>query len=389
MNKIFKTILIFAAIVIGSSCSTKSDEVITEEAVRKEGVVAFTEAQIQRVGIEYGKVEMKNLSSTLAVNGMLDVPPQNMVSVSAMMGGFIKSIVLLQGMKITKGQVLATIQNPDFIQIQSTYLENKSKLKFLEAEYKRQEELSKENVAASKIFQQVASEYSALEAVIGAIEERLRILNINPATLTKSNIRSIVNIYAPISGYVTVINVNIGSYVTPQNVICEIVDTEHLHAELTVFEKDISKLRKGQKVRFVLVNESNKERMASIYLINHKISEDRTVRVHAHMDKENPLLMPNMYVKALIEIDNHKSTALPDEAIVNSGLKTYIFTKATTKEGKPKGEYLFKAVLITKGIAQNGFTEVILPSDFDVENSEVVTKGAYDLLSKMNNAEEE
>ena len=376
--------LIFAGLVSIAfiSCGTKTKDTPVEENDQDEGSVTLTSSQFKAVGIQFGKVEMKNLSSTITVNGMLDVPPQNMVSVSALMGGFIKSTDLLQGMQVKKGQVIATIQNPDFIQIQSQYLESKQKLKYQELEYKRQEELSKENVAAAKIFQQVSAEYHSLQATVGGLEERLRILNIDPATLTQSTIRSVVNIYAPIGGYVTVVNVNIGKYVNPQDVICEIVDTEHLHAELTVFEKDITKLKKGQKIRFVLVNESNTERTASIYLINHKISEDRTIRVHAHLDKEDPTLMPNMYLKALIEVENNQSTALPEKAIVNDGDKNYIFVK-TEKEN------VFKAVRIQKGVTENGYTEVILPENFKIDSTDIVIKGAYDLLAKMNNSEEE
>jgi len=391
---LYKIILVIIASCLLVSCGTKTEVVEEENHPEEEGTVEFTQAQFKNSGIEFGKVEMKNLSSVIAVNGVLDVPPQNMVSVSALMGGFIESTELLQGMRVKKGQVIATIQNPDFIQIQSQYLENKQKLKYLELEYKRQEELSKENVAATKTFQQVSSEYNSLLATIGALEERLRILNIDPNTLTQSNIRSIVNIYAPISGYVTVVNVNIGRFVNPQDVICEIVDTDHLHAELTVFEKDITKIKKGQKIRFVLVNESNKERTASVYLINHQISQERTVRVHAHLDQEDPTLMPNMYLKALIEISDHKTTALLDQAIVNSGGKDYIFIKAEkenhdhkTEENHEK-EFIFKAIEIQKGVSENGYTEVILPQGFEIDHTEVVIKGAYDLLSKMNNSEE-
>jgi cobalt-zinc-cadmium efflux system membrane fusion protein len=397
MKKIYRLLFILTILLAFASCGSKKAEVVTEEHHEEVGVVELTLSQFKRVGIEFGKVESKNMSSTIAVNGMLDVPPQNLVSVSALMGGFIKTTELLQGMQVKKGQVIATIQNPDFIKIQSQYLENKQKLKFLELEYKRQEELSKENVTASKIFQQVSSEYNSLQATVGGLEEQLKILNIDPATLTQSNIRSIVNIYAPIGGYVTVVNVNIGRYVNPQDVICEIVDTEHLHAELTVFEKDISKLKKGQKIRFVLVNESDKERTASIFLINHKISEERTIRVHAHLDKEDPTLMPNMYLKALIEVGDNKTTALPDNAVVNAGGKDYIFIKAEeTPAKKPEAKeanheeiYVFKAIEIKKGISQHGYTEVMLPEGFDTDHSEIVVKGAYDLLSKMNNSEEE
>ncbi len=414
---LYKIVIIIAASCILYSCGNKSEKAVEEHHEEEEGKVELNNAQFKSAGIEFGKVELKNISSTISVNGVLDVPPQNMVSLSALMGGFIKSTILLQGMRVKKGQVIATIQNTDFIQIQTEYLENIQKLKFLELEYKRQEELSKENVASAKIFQQASSDYNSLQATIGGLEEKLKILNIDPTTLTKSTIRSIVNIYSPINGYVTTVNINIGRFVNPQDVICEIVDTEHLHAELTVFEKDISKIKIGQKLRFVLVNESGKERTASIYLINHQISPERTIRVHAHIDTEDPNLMPNMYLKALIEIgEGNKTTALPEKAIVNVGDKFYIFIKddghshehtetkheegtethaegeekhSATEEVKHEEEQAFKAIEIQKGITQNGFTEVILPEGFEIDHAKVVINGAYALLSKMNNSEEE
>lgn len=390
-----------------ASCKKTSTESATQEHHEAEGIVEFTEAQYKNADILYGKIEMKDLHATIEVNGMLDVPPQNMVSVSAIMGGFVKTTDLLQGMKVKKGDVLLTLQNPDFILIQTQYLENVQKLKYLELEYKRQEELARENVASAKTFQQVSSEYNSLQAATGGLAEELKILNINPATLNKSNIRSVVSIYAPMNGYVTTVNVNIGKYVAPQDVICEIVNTEHLHAELTVFEKDISKIKVGQKITFYLVNESSKARTATVYLINHQISTERTIRVHAHFDAD-PLLMPNMYLKAFIEIgDDNKKTVVPEKAIIKSGGKSYIFIKEVeyphVHNTAIKGErvdssgnvehdeehYSFRAIEVATGLSQHGYTEVTLPSNLDIKNAEVVIKGTYEILSKMNNSGEE
>jgi len=391
-------IIIPIYLLILSGCTKEASP--KEEAHHEEpNRVELTSTQYKNAGITFGKVETKNLSSVIQVNGMLDVPPQNMVTVSAMMGGFVKSTNLLQGMKVKKGQTILTIQNPDFIQIQQDYLNNKSKLLFAEAEYKRQEELARQNVTAQKTFQQVTADYNSLKAINSGLLERLSILGIDPVSVEKGNIVSTMTIHAPINGSVTTVNVNIGKYVNPQDIICQIVDTDHLHAELTLFEKDLSKVKVGQKVRFVLVNESNKERTAKVFLINKKIEDDRTVRVHAHLDKEDPNLVPYTYLKALIEVADNQTTALPDEAIVNAGGKDYIFIKDTVEEHKePAGkegtetteeEYAFKSVEVKKGVSENGYTEVILPEGFDVNNAEVVIKGAYDLLAKMNNSEDE
>lgn len=389
--------IICTLMALFSSCKDKTTATeVAHDHNEEEMIVELSEAQYKTAAIALDKVAMKNLSASIQVSGMLDIPPQNLVSVSALMGGFIKSTDLLQGMKVHKGQVIASIQNPDFIQIQQDFLDNQSKLKFAEQEYKRQEELAKENVAAQKTMQQSLAEYQSLKATHSGLLEKLSILGITPASLEQGNIRSTVNIVAPISGYVTTVNVNIGKFVNPQDVICEIVDPEHMHVELTVFEKDLSKIKIGQKIRFVLINESDKERTAKVYLINHKISEDRTVRIHAHMDKEDASLIPFMYLKAYIETGAQALTALPDEAIVSSGGKYYIFKDAKGHAEPTGGDlkhheeaYSFQAIEVGKGISQNGYTEVSLPEGFDLQNTEIVTKGAYALLSKMNNSEEE
>lgn len=387
-------IITFAYTLFISGC--KSDPEDKNEAHHEEeNSVELTSNQYKNAGIAFGKVEMRNISSTLPVNGLLDVPPQNLVTVAAMMGGFVKTTILLQGMRVKKGEVLVTIQNPDFIQIQQDYLNNKSKLLFAEQEYKRQEELAKDNVASQKTLQQVTAEYHSLKAVHEGLLETLSILGINPSTVENGTIKSTVSIVSPISGYVTAVNINIGKYVNPQDLICEIVDTEHLHAELTVFEKDIYKVKEGQKIKFQLVNEEKKIRTATVYLINRKINEDRTVRVHAHLDKEDSNLLPNTYLKAFIEVTDNKTSALPDEAIVASADKHFIFIKKDVddhdhqhKEGAAE-EFSFTAVEVKKGVSQNGYTEVFLPDGFDADHAEVVVKGAYALISKMNNSEEE
>jgi cobalt-zinc-cadmium efflux system membrane fusion protein len=382
-------IYISILLVLIHSCQNKT-AVVVEDTHQNPAiaVVELTDAQYKEVNIQLGKIEMKDLQATIEVNGMLDVPPQNLVSVSAMMGGFIKTTNLLQGKKVRKGQVLLTLQNPVFIGIQTLYLENIQKLKFLELEYKRQEELSNENVASKKIFQQISSDYHSLQASVRGQEEELKILKINPKNLTQASITSVVSIYAPINGYVTTVNINIGKYVTPQDIICEIVNTEHLHAELTVFEKDIPKIKIGQKIGFYLVNESGLERRAHVYLINHQISPERTVRVHAHIDVEDPSLMPSMYLKAFIEVgENNKKTVVPEKAIVEAAGKYYIFITDSIQQSKEQHSY--KAIEIIKGLSHNGYTQIDLPKDMNVQTTTVVIEGAYDLLSKMSISQEE
>lgn len=381
--------ILFAAAItslILHGCNSKNAEVDSEITDSSNAMfVTLSESQFNAIKISTGKIEPKKMNTTLEVNGILDVPPQNLVTVSAMLGGFVKSTGILQGMNINKGAIIARIENPEFINIQREYLENKNKLKYLEAEYKRQEELSKENVSSTKIFQQTSSDYNTALVANGALGEKLKMIGINPSTLTQNTITSTVDVRSPIHGYITVVNINVGSFVNPQDIICEIVDTDHLHAELTVFEKDITKVKVGQKVSFKIVNSDMEPRTAKVYLINHKISEDRTVRVHAHMDKDDPALIPNMYLKAFIDLTEKEVLAVPSDAIVQIEDETYVFAE---KHGSSK-EHQYEGIKIQKGISDAGFTEITLPPSIEYKNLKVVFKGAYDLMAKLKNIEEE
>ena len=376
-----KTLALLFTVVLFASCGNNTEETKQEEHHEEEAsVVELTPEQVKIINLKLGKIVMKDLSGAIKVNGMLDVPPQNLVSISAPMGGFVKSTELLQGMKVSKGQAIVVMQHPDYIQMQQDFLETKSQLEYLELEYKRQQELSKDNVNSQKTLQQAKSQYESMLAKNAGLKSKLLMLGINGDKLTSQTIQNTISISSPISGYVTHVNVNIGMYVNPTDVMFKIVDTEHLHAELTVFEKDVPKIKLGQKVRFTLANETD-ERTATVYLIGREISEDRTVRIHCHLDKEDLDLLPGMYLKAYVEAGTQSLPAIPNEAIVNFEGKDYVFV--AEKEANH-----FKMLEVTKGISELGYTEVEMKEGLSNE-SLIVINGAYDILAKIKNSEEE
>jgi len=398
MKYILKYIVIglFVSVFIVSCGEKATEKVATEEHhEEEENTVELTAAQVTTAGITLGKIERLQISGTVKVNGVLDAPPQQMVSVSVPLGGFLKSTGLLQGSRVKKGELIAVIENPDYIQMQQDYLEAKSQFEFSNADYERQKELAKENVNSQKALQQAKSSYQTWRAKKNALLAKLKMININLVALEEGNITSTGNVYSPINGYVTEVNVNIGKFVNPSDVLFEIVDTEHLHVELTVFEKDVPKIKLGQKVRFVLANETT-DRMATVYLIGREISVDRTIRIHCHIDREDTQLLPGMYLKANVETGGALVPALPDESIIDFQGKKYIFVLAEEKErigesnkDEPHDEgQHFTMVEIRTGSSELGHTEVIVPEGID-ENSKVVIKGAYSILSKIKNSEEE
>ncbi len=289
--------------------------------------ISLSNEQFENSGIETGQIENKNLNGILKVNGKLDVPPQNLVSVSAPIGGFLKSTDMLEGMHVTKGQVIAVIEHPEIAQLQQDFVEAKSKFDLLEQELKRQQDLNKENVNSAKVLQQAQSDFNVAQARYKSLEEKMRMAGINKANVLNGNISGMLTVTSPINGYVTKVNVNIGKMINQQDVMFEIVDTEHLHAELTVFEKDITKIKEGQKVRFTLANDPDKELTATVHLIGRAFDDSRSVRIHCHLDKEDKELLPGMFINAVIELDGSKVNCVPVASIVRENDKEYIFIK--------------------------------------------------------------
>lgn len=362
------------------TCTKKETAVLknTLAPTSENNNVILTDEQYKTVDIELGHVQERVLGGTVSVTGLLDVPPQNLVNITAPFGGFLRSTALLQGMHLTKGQVIAIIENPEYIQLQQDFLDSKGQVEFLETEFQRQQELARENVNAQKTLQKSRADLNSMKTKNNGLRAKLAMLNIDSDKLGPGAIRSTIDLRSPIDGYVTQVNSAIGSFVNPTDVMFQIVDTDHLHAELTAFERDISKIKIGQKIRFTLSNES-KERTAKVYLIGREISADRTVRIHGHLDQEDRNLIPGMYLKALIETGGQPLPSLPEDAVVNFEDKNYIFIKGN--------ENKFEQVEVKTGVREGGFVEVTLPENLTTQNTSVVLKGAYKLLSKMKNRE--
>lgn len=384
-----KSFIILSAFIVAlSSCNNDKKSMKVEEVeVIPDSIVELRDDQVKLSGIETGAIEMRSLSGTLKVSGLVAVAPQNLATVSAPLGGFVKSASLMPGSTVTKGQTLAVLENQEFIDIQQNYLETKNKLEYAEAEYKRQNELYKNEVSSTKNMQQVTTEYKSLKTQVKALEQKLALVGINPSNLTDDNISRSIPVVSPISGYVKTVNVNIGKFVSPSDVLFEIVNSDNLFLELTLFEKDADKASAGQKIRFFINNESEQHE-AVIYQTGKSISDDKTYKVYATVSGNCKNVLPGMYVNAEIEASTNQVTAVPNESITSFDEKDYIFVfeKNKVEDGKPFTEY--RMIQVQKGVSDKGFTEIVLPEGFDFQIAKVVVKGAYNLLSAKKNAGE-
>jgi cobalt-zinc-cadmium efflux system membrane fusion protein len=388
-NKFLSAVLIFIILGCLTSCNSgaKSGQVANEVEVLPTDVVELRADQVKVAGIGTGSVEMRSLSGNLKVNGTIGVAPQNLATVCMPFGGFIKSASLMPGNQVSKGQTLAVVENQEFVDIQQNYLEAKSKLEFAEADYKRHAELYKEDVYSQQNLQKVTSEFKVLKSQVNALEQKLAMIGINPANLHEDDITRAVNVISPISGSVKTVNVNIGKYVAPTDVLFEIVNSDKLFLELTLFEKDADKVSAGQKIRFFINNETEQHE-AVIYQTGKSVSADRTYKVYASVPGICKNVLPGMYVNAIIEASEKEVTSLPSEAIVSFDDKDYIFVFEKDKQENGKAFTEYRMIEVHKGVTDGKYTEIVLPEGFDIKITKIVIKGAYNLLSAKKNAGE-
>jgi cobalt-zinc-cadmium efflux system membrane fusion protein len=374
-----KSILAICTLATIISCGSKNETSASADSTHVETSVTLSAAQLKNAGIVLSKIEQKSISSVLKANGRIDVPPQNIISVSVPMGGYLKYTKLLPGMHLSKGEVIAIMEDQQYIQLQQDYLTAKARLIFTANEYNRQKELNQSKASSDKVFQQTEVDYTTEKINVKSLAERLKLIGINPNKLDENTISKSINIYSPIDGYVSKVNVNIGKFTQPSEVLFELINPDDIHLALTIFEKDLSKLSIGQKLFAYTNSQPDNKYECEIILIGKNLSTERSTEVHSHFENYDKSLIPGMYMNADIEIKNNTVYALPEEAIVRYQNNQYIFFAETDSR--------FTIQEIKTGDMEKGFVEII--SGVGLTDKKIVIKGAYNLLMAIKNKVEE
>ncbi len=370
------SVILLISIFLISCGTAKKDNKEAEEKGDK-NMVILTEAQFKNAVIKTEIAEKRAVSDILKLNGSIEVPPQNLISISIPLGGYLRSINMLPGTIVKKGQVIATIEDPQYIQLQQDYLVTKAKLAYSEQEKNRQKELNKEKAGSDKALQLAEAEFQSLKIVLGAYAEKLRLIGLDPGRLNENNISRQIQIRSSINGYVSKVNGNIGSYFNPSDVLIELIDPSDVHLTLTVFEKDLNKLARGQKAIAYSNNNPDKKYATEISLISRDLSAERTAEIHCHFEQFDKSLAPGMYMNTEITIQNSEEQALPEKSVVNFEGKNYVFSE---KAGRT-----YEMTEVITGETENGYTAI----KTDLGAKKIVTNGAYSLLMQLKNLSEE
>lgn len=397
-NKLLFSVLVLTAVFAFNACNNKNSEndeqsqgteakTATDEH-GEENVAVLTDEQIKAVGIEIGTIEQKPLSATMKANGSLRVPNSNKANATSLFGGVIKSLNVELGDFVKKGQAIATISNPQFIQLQEEYLSINSRIEFAEQELARQRVLNEGNVGAKKNLQSATTELSTLRARKASLIHQIQLMGINPASLSNSSLKSSLVVTSPISGTVSDVFAKIGNYVDVSSPIVEIIDNTALHLDLQVYEKDIPLIKVGQKINFIVTNNPNKTYTAKMHSIGSSFSgSSKTITVHGSIIGDKTGLIDGMNITGTVSLNNILSPAVPNEAIVHTGGKYYIFlVKEQAKDEENKTQFVRMEVV--KGASQLGYT-VITPVGEIPPGTNIVVKGAFFVNAKMNDTGEQ
>lgn len=364
-------ILLISVLFLACGNQEKKTE-INKETPKTNNLISISKQQFESEKMQLGSLEKQTFNTSIKVNGIIDVPPENKASVSSFIGGYVTKIPLLVGDKVKKGQLVASIKNLEFVEIQQKYLEINAQLDFLKNEYLRQKMLFDEQITSQKNYLKAESLYKSSLASFNGLSQKLKMMNINLNKVRKGKITSTINLYAPISGYITKLNVNNGAYVSSTNELLEIVNTDHIHLELNVFEKDILTIKKDQKILFKVPESSNKTYNAEVHLVGTSINNDRTIKIHGHISNEkNIQLISGMFVEANIIVTSKEAISLPKSAILKSEIDTFILTLIKEENGN----LFLEKTAVTIGLENEKYVEVL--NFKELENKKILTKGVF------------
>ncbi|MDO6430236.1 efflux RND transporter periplasmic adaptor subunit [Flavitalea sp. BT771] len=375
------TIFVLGILFAGLSCTHPSEQAKQPVPATAPDVVVLNDVQMTNAGIETALPQKREMQTTIRLNGTVDVPPQNLVSVSFPMGGYLRSTPLLPGYPVRKGDPIAVMQDQSFVQLQQDYLTTSAQLDFLSTDLQRQKDLSDADATSKKTYQLALSEYKTKEAILRSTAEKLRLIHIDPEKLTVGNISAQTRIYSPIDGYVSKVNVNVGKYLNPTDVLFELVNPTDIHAAMTVFEKDITLFRKGIHGKVALLDQPGQSYNVETILVTRNVNDSRTGVIHCHFEGAHRELLPGMFLSGVFQLDSRKVLAVPEDAVVNYMGRKYVFVTRGPKE--------FQLTAVETGDADQGFIELTSSGNPDWGNTRIAIKGAYALLGKLKNKMED
>jgi len=382
MKPIIHFFIWFILMLLYISChkgntSTQTDVSADSTGMSSNSLITVTRDQFVQAGMQLGELGNFNAAEIIISNGYIDVPSQNRSRISTYLGGYVTLADLLPGDHVHRGQELASLENIEYLKLQQSFLEAREKLVYLKSVYEAQSTLNQENVSSRRNFLEAQSDYLTMQANYESLAKQLQLIHIDPDHVEADNLKTSISLKAPFNGYITQINVVNGMYVNPSDVICEVVNTDHMHLEMKVFERDLLKLRKGQAIEFRVPEASKNSYAGEIILIGKSVEgNERTISVHAHILNEGSLnLIPGMYVEARIKTQERMLSGLPSEALLKGEGMDYVLVKKTENDN----QIIFQKVSVDVGEKHEDWFEVRNSAILAQAGQQILVKGVFNL----------
>ena len=364
--------LITAIIIFFTSCTNNT--IVTDKKPEVEdNMILITQEQFNNEGMEIGEISNHYFEDVVSCNGIISAPVNGIAHISSQFEGIVKTINYSIGDHVEQGDVICTLASNELIVIQQEYLQTSAKLHQLEVNYKRSKALYAENIGAQKDLISKESEYNALAAEHQSLKLQLKLLNLDIEKIKRGDLYTTFPILAPISGYITKMDVVLGKFIEPQTQMMELVDISSLQLQLSVFVVDINNISPGQSVTFKLLGESKNEHQAILKSIGKTInSNSKTIHCIANIIYDNQYEYTNgSYIEAKIITESTTALALPEEAIIKSGENYYVLVVDEIKDD----DYFLRKEKIEIGRKLNGYAEITSSTPLN----KVVTQGVYNL----------
>ncbi len=365
------------ALFLMTSCGKKEDGIEVSEAPSESTEIQLTEEQFQTMKMEWGELHTGEFSEEIAVQGTVQIPVEGMREITTYFGGYVQDLKLIEGEEVRKGQVLFTLENPEFLRLQQDYLETKSQLTYLKAEWERQKTLAQEQISAQKNFLKAEADYQAALAKTQSLKKQLALISIDGETLSPSTMRSKISITSPIAGFVEEVLAVPGQFLPAAAKALTLMSKEHIHVELVLFEKDANKVHIGQVVEFTSPDRPDEVLKAKIKVVGKSINAQRQINVHADLidEKEEAKLTPGMFLQARIQLDPQQSLAVPEESIIEVGDEHYILVQ----KSKSAGAFTLQKIKVTPGSKGKHYRAITTDAALD-STAVVLIKGGFNLL---------
>lgn len=374
----YKSLLALAPAIILLSCGTaENSSEAMETTPESSDLVIVPKSQFASSGMKLGELSEQSIPTVISTRGYVDVPPGSKASISPYHGGFVKEIDILPGQQVKKGELLFTLQNPQFIEMQQQFLEAKEQLEYLKINFERQQTLADENISSQKNLKKAESDYKVMLARYSGLSEQLKLINIPIKSLENGKIRSTVSIYATLTGSITAVNTTKGAFVNAADVAVEITNVDHLHLELEVFEKDAMQVEEEQVIHFKVPESGGHVYTGFVHLVGKSVDgDDRTINVHGHVeDEDEDKFIPGMFVEAEIETNKDTGICLPESAVVEMEGAMYVLVKT----GENEENLYFEQIQIKAGKSAGGWIEVL--DRTMLQDKQVLVDGAFSLIS--------